>query len=114
MYSPVAIENAPAISPATPVKMIAPCAPPPAPIPAISEALVTTPSIAPKTAGRSQPPLTSRCSRSSPATTATARSLGRRTSRLPNGIQEGRGRPTGAGAAAARPGRARSCAGPGA
>src|ERR1700729_3449537 len=37
------------------------CDPPPPPTPAISDALVTSPSIAPKTAGRSQPPATSRC-----------------------------------------------------
>ena len=64
MYSPVAMENAPAIRPAMPVSTIAPCPPPPPPIPAISEELVTSPSIAPNTAGRSQPPDTSRCSRS--------------------------------------------------
>ena len=89
------MENAPAIRPATPVRMIAACAPPPPPIPAISEELVTSPSIAPKTAGRSHPPLTSRCSRSSPPATA-ACSLGRRTSLLPNGSQAGRVRPAGA------------------
>src|SRR5215469_17028480 len=35
--------------------------PPPPPTPAISDTLVTRPSIAPNTAGRSQPPETSRC-----------------------------------------------------
>src|SRR6202522_467431 len=60
--SPAAIENAPAARPARPVRTIACCAPPPPPTPAISDTLVTSPSIAPNTAGRSQPPETSRCS----------------------------------------------------
>ena len=64
-YSPVAMENAPAASPARPVSTIRfgdPCeAPTPAPTPAISDTLVTRPSIAPNTAGRSQPPETSLC-----------------------------------------------------
>ena len=65
-YSPVAIENAPAASPARPVSTMKcgdpPEAPTPAPTPAISETLVTSPSMAPNTAGRSQPPDTSLCS----------------------------------------------------
>src|SRR5437773_504238 len=67
-YSPVAIENAPAASPARPVSTRSWREPPPPPTPAISETLVTRPSIAPNTAGRSQPPATSRCwcPRSSP------------------------------------------------
>src|ERR1700722_8572949 len=60
--SPAAIENAPAASPARPVRTIACCDPPPPPTPAISDTLVTSPSIAPNTAGRSHPPETSRCS----------------------------------------------------
>ena len=60
--SPAAIENAPAASPASPVSRIACWEPPPPPTPAISETLVTSPSIAPKTAGRSHPPDTSLCS----------------------------------------------------
>jgi hypothetical protein len=59
-YSPVAIEKAPATRPATPVSATVWDAAPPAPTPLISETLVTRPSIAPKTAGRSQPPETSR------------------------------------------------------
>ena len=65
-YSPVAIENAPAASPASPVSTMKcgdpPEAPTPAPTPAIRETLVTSPSMAPNTAGRSQPPDTSLCS----------------------------------------------------
>ena len=60
-YSPVAMLKAPATSPATPV-MTTTC--PLCPLPptrAISETFVTRPSIAPNTAGRSQPPETSRC-----------------------------------------------------
>src|SRR6202044_2750691 len=60
--SPAAMENAPAASPASPVSRIACCDPPPPPTPAISETLVTSPSMAPNTAGRSQPPDTSLCS----------------------------------------------------
>src|ERR1700689_1783363 len=60
--SPAAIENAPAARPARPVSTIACCEPPPPPTPAIRDTLVTSPSIAPNTAGRSQPPETSRCS----------------------------------------------------
>src|SRR3984957_10364867 len=60
--SPAAIENAPAARPARPVRTIACCEPPPPPTPAISDTLVTSPSIAPKTAGLSHPPETSRCS----------------------------------------------------
>src|ERR1700722_8137337 len=60
--SPAAIENAPAARPARPVRAIACCDPPPPPTPAISDTLVPSPSIAPKTAGRSHPPETSRCS----------------------------------------------------
>src|SRR6266487_2493661 len=59
--SPVAIDSAPAASPARPVRIKACRCPPPPPTPAIREMLVTRPSIAPKTAGRSQPPETSRC-----------------------------------------------------
>src|ERR1700735_3121068 len=59
---PPAMENAPAARPARPVRTIACCDPPPPPTPAISDTLVTSPSIAPNTAGRSQPPETSRCS----------------------------------------------------
>ena len=71
-YSPAAMENAPAASPASPVRTIrCPDAPPP-PTPAISDRLVTRPSIAPNTAGRSQPPDTSRCWCSSAAPCATA------------------------------------------
>src|SRR6516165_2811395 len=59
--SPVAIENTPAARPASPVSTMNWCDPPPPPTPAISDTLVTRPSIAPNTAGRSQPPETSRC-----------------------------------------------------
>ena len=64
-YSPVAIENAPAARPARPVSTMSAGTrrgADPAPTPAISETLVTRPSIAPNTAGRSQPPDTSWCS----------------------------------------------------
>jgi hypothetical protein len=60
-YSPVAIENAPPTSPANPASAtwvddaLAPATP------AISAKFDTSPSIAPKTVGRSQPPVTSRC-----------------------------------------------------
>jgi hypothetical protein len=60
-YSPVPIENAPATSPANPVSTMAWAETPPPPTPAISEAFVTSPSTAPNTVGRSQPPDTSRC-----------------------------------------------------
>jgi hypothetical protein len=60
MYSPVPIENAPATSAATPLSTTVCAGTPPPPSPAISEALVTSPSTAPKTVGRSQPPDTSR------------------------------------------------------
>src|SRR5262249_25577695 len=60
MYSPVPIEKAPATSAAAPVSTTVCAATPPPPIPAISEALVTSPSTAPNTVGRSQPPDTSR------------------------------------------------------
>jgi hypothetical protein len=61
MYSPVPIENAPATSAATPVSITVCAGTPPPPRPEISEAFVTSPSTAPNTAGRSQPPETSRC-----------------------------------------------------
>ena len=57
--SPSAIENAPATSPAIPVRMIVSRSAPPPPTPATSAMLVTSPSIAPNTAARSQPPETS-------------------------------------------------------
>ena len=60
--SPAAIEKAPAARPARPVSTIACCEPPPPPTPEISDTFVTRPSIAPNTAGRSQPPETSLCS----------------------------------------------------
>src|SRR5580700_2500319 len=59
-YSPAAIEPAPAARPARPVSTIVCAVAPPAPTPAISDTLVTSPSMAPNTAGRSQPPDTSR------------------------------------------------------
>jgi hypothetical protein len=59
-YSPAAIEQAPAARPARPVSTIVCAEPPPPPTPAISDTLVTSPSMAPNTAGRSQPPDTSR------------------------------------------------------
>lgn len=57
--SPSAIENAPATSPAIPVRTIVARSAPPPPTPAINPMLVTNPSIAPNTAARSQPPDTS-------------------------------------------------------
>ena len=59
-YSPAAIEHAPAARPARPVSTMVCALPPPPPTPAISDTLVTSPSMAPNTAGRSQPPDTSR------------------------------------------------------
>ena len=62
VYSPAAIENAPAASPASPARTTAEesvwSRVPPA-TPAISARFETSPSIAPNTAGRSQPPVTS-------------------------------------------------------
>ena len=72
MYSPVPIENAPATSAATPVSTTAWADAPPPPTPAISEALVTSPSTAPKTVGRRAPPETSRCRCDQPAPAAAA------------------------------------------
>jgi hypothetical protein len=72
MYSPVPMENAPATRAATPVRMIAWADTPPPPTPAISEALVTRPSTAPNTVGRSEPPETSRCRCDQPAAAAAA------------------------------------------
>ena len=69
VYSPAAIENAPAARPARPASTTAlrlPSARPAVPpaTPAMRAKLETRPSMAPKTAGRSQPPVTSRwCSR---------------------------------------------------
>lgn len=60
MYSPAAIEQAPAASPARPVSTTAPLEAAPPTTPVISAKLETSPSIAPNTAGRSQPPFTSR------------------------------------------------------
>ena len=60
VYSPSAIENAPASSPATPLSTTV-CALALAATPAISAVLLTRPSIAPKVAARSQPPVTSAC-----------------------------------------------------
>jgi len=61
MYSPVPIEKAPATSPARPVSTMVWEDTPLPPTPAMSEALVTSPSTAPNTVGRSHPPETSRC-----------------------------------------------------
>jgi hypothetical protein len=72
MYSPVPIENAPATSAATPVSTTAWDETPPPPTPAISEALVTSPSTAPNTVGRSHPPETSRWRCDQPARNAAA------------------------------------------
>jgi hypothetical protein len=62
VYSPAAIENAPAARPARPASTmnLEPELVPPS-MPAISAKFETRPSIAPNTAGRSQPPFTSRC-----------------------------------------------------
>src|SRR5712671_3449840 len=70
MYSPVPIENAPATSAATPVSTTVCADTPPPPSPAIRDALVTSPSTAPNTVGRSQPPDTSRCPCDQPACSA--------------------------------------------
>nr|BFF00911.1 hypothetical protein GCM10020241_25860 [Streptoalloteichus tenebrarius] len=53
------MEKAPATSPATPDSTITSVPAPPPPTPATNAMLVTSPSIAPKTAGRSHPPETS-------------------------------------------------------
>ena len=60
VYSPNAIENAPASSPATPLSTTV-CALAAAATPAMSAVLLTKPSIAPKVAARSHPPVTSAC-----------------------------------------------------
>ena len=71
-YSPVPIENAPATSAATPDSTTVCADAPPPPSPAISDALVTSPSTAPNTVGLSQPPDTSRCRCDQPAASAAA------------------------------------------
>jgi hypothetical protein len=59
--SPEAIEQAPATRPASPVMITTlPVAPPPT-TPATRAKFDTRPSITPNVAGRSQPPVTSRC-----------------------------------------------------
>ena len=58
VYSPIAIENAPASRPAMPLTVTA-CTLPAAATPAIRAVLLTSPSIAPKVAARNQPPLIS-------------------------------------------------------
>jgi hypothetical protein len=70
MYSPVPIENAPATSAAAPVSITVCADTPPPASPEISEAFVTSPSTAPNTVGRNQPPETSRCPCDQPATSA--------------------------------------------
>src|ERR1700759_3043054 len=72
MYSPKPIENAPATSEATPVRITAWVDTPPPPTPAISDALVTSPSTAPNTVGRSGPPASSRSGGAQPVAAATA------------------------------------------
>src|SRR3954452_15813653 len=64
------MEKAPATSPASPVSTTACEDTPPPPTPAIREALVTNPSTAPNTVGRSHPPETSRCRCAQPAAKA--------------------------------------------
>jgi len=59
VYSPSAIENAPATRPAAPVRTTVHADAPAAPTPATSEMLVTRPSIAPNTEARNHPPETS-------------------------------------------------------
>ena len=71
-YSPVPIENAPATSAATPASTMACEEAPPPPSPAMSDAFVTSPSTAPNTVGRNQPPDTSRCRCDQPAASAAA------------------------------------------
>ena len=60
VYSPKAIENEPANKPATPLSTTV-CALAAAATPAMRAVLLTRPSIAPKVAARSQPPVTSEC-----------------------------------------------------
>src|SRR3954454_22185647 len=65
VYSPAAIEKAPAASPASPASttaVVSDAARVPPATPAISATFETSPSIAPNTAGRSHPPVTSGCS----------------------------------------------------
>src|SRR5664279_1178099 len=59
-YSPVAMEKAPATRPANPVSTTVRCATPPPVTLAMSAKLDTRPSVMPNTAGRNQPPVTSR------------------------------------------------------
>jgi hypothetical protein len=60
VYSPSAMENAPASRPAIPLMMTV-CVLAAAATPAMSAVLLTRPSIAPNVAARSQPPVTSEC-----------------------------------------------------
>ena len=62
MYSPAAIEKAPAARPARPASSTALLSSEPPLTPAMRAKFDTRPSEAPKTAGRSQPPVTSECS----------------------------------------------------
>src|SRR6476646_2976987 len=64
MYSPAAIENAPASKPASPAKAIAVLAAPEPAKPITSEVLDTRPSLTPNTAARSAPERSPRCQRS--------------------------------------------------
>ena len=69
MYSPAAIDSAPASSPASPAsRMTWEELPAPA-MPATREKLDTRPSLAPNTAARNQPEARARCCWASPATT---------------------------------------------
>ena len=64
MYSPTAIENAPASKPASPAKAIGVLAAPEPAKPITSEVLDTRPSLTPNTAARSAPQRSPRCQRS--------------------------------------------------
>src|SRR5690606_9841380 len=63
-YSPAAMDMAPATSPASPATMMVPVSVPAAATPTIRLAVETIPSLAPSTAGRSQPIRETRCSSS--------------------------------------------------
>lgn len=85
MYSPAAMEKAPAASPASPlITTVCWLAVPPA-TPVMRARLETSPSIAPKTAGRSQPPFTSRWVWLSRCASCSAASVSMMAMRVPPG-----------------------------
>ena len=70
MYSPAAIESAPASKPAVPAATTIPCEVPVAAIPRVSARFETSPSLAPKTPARNIPDMRSRDRAANPRTTS--------------------------------------------